>query len=235
MDGTLKYYMFDWDDNILEMPTKIRIRRDGDIVEITTSAYAALSDDERSACTLADDDHGGSFKYFRDEPGTSYFESDLRSALKEGAFKPSFAPFKQALIDARLFGIVTARGHEPDTFRNGVRLIITETFQPDERQQMIDNIRAWYQRAGLDVPDDPVGAYLQLNGYYGVTSPSFQSAFADKLARVGAADGAQSPSAAKTVAVDDFVTKTLKSTTRFDPGSVREAHFGFSDAPGTPH
>lgn len=229
MDGTLKYYMFDWDDNLLEMPTMIRIRRDGEIVEVTTADYAALSDADREACTIPDGEDGGSFKYFQDEEGASYFQNDLQKALAGRKYRPSFEPFKRALIDGSLFCIVTARGHASATFREGVRTIIEETFRPDERQRMIENINAWYERAGIDVPDDPLGAYLALNGYYGVTSPEFAENFKAELAHIGGASDARDPSARKTVAVDHFVAETLESTKRFDADSVKEARFGFSD------
>ena len=41
----LKYYMFDWDDNILFMPTLIRMQHNGAAENVTTEEFALVRND----------------------------------------------------------------------------------------------------------------------------------------------------------------------------------------------
>ena len=81
----LKYYIFDWDDNILHMPTKMRMeRREGDgpwrPVELSTATFALVrSDTEHYRAP------GGkwreAFRNFEDSPQRDNFLEDTRAAL----------------------------------------------------------------------------------------------------------------------------------------------------------
>ena len=93
-------------------------------------------------------------------------------------FAPSFRAFKTALTEARLFCIVTARGHSAETIRKGVEVFISEALSDDERAEMLLNIQRFHQLARLKVPDDRcLSSYLQHNGYVGVSSPGFLKIF----------------------------------------------------------
>ena len=61
-----KYYIFDWDDNILHMPTKIYLEERGDDgewhpVEVSTSVFSIVRTDERYRLPP-----GGGAEAFRD-------------------------------------------------------------------------------------------------------------------------------------------------------------------------
>ncbi|KAF4737358.1 hypothetical protein FOZ62_018317, partial [Perkinsus olseni] len=43
----LRFYMFDWDDNILYMPTKVHVEVDGEPRDITTQEFAKLRGSSR--------------------------------------------------------------------------------------------------------------------------------------------------------------------------------------------
>ena len=119
-DWDLKYYIFDWDDNILDMPTRIHLERRGTDgvwrpVGVTTSVFSLVRND-RENYRPPDGDWESSFREFRDfaELEESTFLRDTRAALEpirsgreQGA--PSFFRFKKALVEGRLFAIATAR------------------------------------------------------------------------------------------------------------------------------
>ncbi len=221
----LDYYMFDWDDNILFMPTLIRLQHNGQAKNVTTEEFATVRKDPLYG--PIDGNWDKAFAEFRDPPqGTGNFVEDTRKSLRDGRFAPSFPAFKKALTNAALFAIVTARGHSADTMRRGVEVFIEEALSEDERQAMIANIQKFNRWAGIQIPDEQcLAAYLDLNAYVGVSSPGFLRSFrADASADVGA-----SPEAAKTFAVEKFVENTLSLTKNLKYADVRGISFGFSD------
>ena len=117
----LKYYIFDWDDNILHMPTKIRMERledDGTWrpVELSTATFALVRSDTKHYRAP-----GGkwreAFRNFEDSPQRDNFLEDTRAALARIAAGekpgPSFNALRKTLREGRIFAIVTARGHSP--------------------------------------------------------------------------------------------------------------------------
>jgi hypothetical protein len=224
-DIDLQYYMFDWDDNILFMPTMIYLQRNGEPVNVTTEDFAHVRKDE--SYKPIDDDWDKAFASFRDPPqGNGDFVGDTKAAISDCKFAPSYPAFKKALCDAALFIIVTARGHAAVTIREGVEAFIEEALSAGERKQMLENIQKFNQLAGIDIPDDQaLERYLGLNSYVGVSSPGFLRVFAaDAPDAVGA-----SPEEAKTYAVNEFVEDTLKLTKKLTDANIKGISFGFSD------
>ena len=186
----LKYYIFDWDDNILRMPTFIHLERlasDGtwEPFPISTSAFATLRN-ETAKYRPPGGDWEKAFREFRDFPGDdeSKFLKDARKAMDailSGAEKPapSFEAFRRALVEGRIFAIVTARGHKSETLRAGVRLFIDKMLTPAERDTMLSNLRGYvacYEGIAINdalEDDDIIARYLGLNRYHAVTSPEF--------------------------------------------------------------
>ena len=66
-----------------------------------------------------------SFEDFRNHEN---FLSDTLYAINKKNFGPSFYKFKESLINASPFSIITARGNSPDTIRQGVKIIVDSTF-----------------------------------------------------------------------------------------------------------
>lgn len=217
----LKYYMLDWDDNILYMPTTIRMMHHGVPVDVTTKQFAEVRHDPNYR--PINDSWDEAFAQFRD--GSGDFVADTRQAIVEQAFAPSFAAFKRALLKARLFCIVTARGHSAATIRRGVETVIDQVFSAEEHAEMLRNIQAFNQHAGLEIPDElAFEKYLDLNGYVGVSSPGFLKIFQDQMP-----DSVEPTSErAKTVAVAQFVAHTLALAQNL-PARTRYIAFGFSD------
>jgi hypothetical protein len=191
VDRDLKYYIFDWDDNILHMPTRIHLERrlqDGSWVPhlVSTSLFAVIRNDTLNY-RPPEHDWAKAFCEFRDFDGDdeSKFLKDARTALDtllkgESEPPPSFETFKKSLIEGRIFAIVTARGHRSDSLKRGVRLFIDRVLTPEEHATMISNLRGYvisYDGAPANeaMSDQQIlDYYLSLNKYHAVTSPQFE-------------------------------------------------------------
>ena len=241
----LKYYIFDWDDNILHMPTKIRMEHKEDDgswkpVEVSTSTFAMVR---------TDTDHyrapGGvwaeAFRNFEDTPGRDNFLEDTMDALERVAHGerpgPSYSALKKTLIEGRLFAIVTARGHSPKTIERAVRLFIKYALNEDERAEMMSSIRGY--RQWIDgVGDGEFGSdteeldyYLSMCRYSAVTYGGFAERMqADPIyqEKLATATTAARPELAKEFAIRDFVEHVFHMLRR--SGTLnRSVSIGFSD------
>jgi hypothetical protein len=191
VDRELKYYIFDWDDNILHMPTRIHLERrlqDGSWVPhlVSTWLFTVIRNDTVNY-RPPEGNWKKAFCEFRDfdETHESIFLKDARTAIDhllkgQTAPPPSFNTFKKSLIEGRIFAIVTARGHSSETLKRGVRLFIDRVLTPEERTTMLSNLRGYvisYDGAPLNASMDDeqtLAYYLSLNKYHAVTSPQFE-------------------------------------------------------------
>jgi hypothetical protein len=188
----LRVYKFDWDDNILKLPTKIKMYRNGTPIYVSTSEFAELRGNSNYEV------RGDAFEEFRDygSRGDNAFIDDTKSAIKNNSHAPSFRKFKEALIYVNYFAIITARGHEPDTIKKGVKTFITLALSPNEKVFLKKNLKKVYG----DLPfNSLVDKYLDEQRYYPVSSTQFQSKF-------GSMAGAEKPELAKQIASRDFVS-----------------------------
>ena len=233
-----KYYIFDWDDNILHMPTRIHLEKKNDDglwepYNVSTAMFAIIRNDTANYRPPRGD-WSRAFVEFQDldeDSGSeSGFISDTRHALEPivaGREKPgpSFEQFKQALIEGRLFAIVTARGHSSDTLRKGVRFFIDRVLDDMELKLMIANLRGYWEcfekEHHVFSDDEMIERYLDLNRYHAVTSPEFAGRM-----RVAPA-GANRAEFAKQLAIRDFVDHIM-SIVR-SKNIQRPVSIGFSD------
>ncbi len=187
-DRDLKYYIFDWDNNILHMPTKIHLEKkteDGNWVphSVSTSTFSIIRSDTINY-RPPDGDWDNAFTDFRDieVADENIFLHDTKIAVDmvvngeaEGA--PSFYRFKRALIDGRILAIVTARGHSPAIIRQGVEYFIEEVLSKKEKEKMISNLRGYLKCYAPDVEketdEEVLDFYLSQNKYHGIMSPHF--------------------------------------------------------------
>jgi len=231
----LKFYMFDWDDNILHMPTRIHLEkktRGGWVpYDVSTAQFARIRRTLKNCRPLGDDwDRAFSDFYDVGKRGADAFLDDTRKALapiargrRRGA--PSFEKFRHALVEGRLFGIITARSHSGAAIRKGVEYFIAQVLTQAERRQMVRNLRgyiAYFEGDPVELTDGQVlRQYLDMCRYRGVTSPEFQQLMGRKLG------GSESPEHAKQFAIRDFVQHAIgliKGRRRHEPISI-----GFSD------
>lgn len=231
----LKYYMFDWDDNILHMPTRIHLERKvGNRWrkhDVSTAQFAHLRREMKGLRPLGDNwDRAFSDFYDVGARGTEAFLDDTRKALKpitEGRAKgaPSFTKFRKALVEGHLFAIITARSHSSAAIRKGVEYFIANVLTPAEKKAMLIHLRgfiAYFDGDPGALSDAKVlKQYLDICRYRGVTSPEFQQLMGRKLG------GSESPEEAKQFAIRDFVRHAVglvKGRRRRETISI-----GFSD------
>jgi len=235
-DGfSFEYYMFDWDDNILHMPTRIYLEKktdDGWIDHpVSTAVFAGIRQDTLNYRPI-NEDWDDAFIEFYDhgQRGDRAFVEDTITALGpiiDGMEKggPSITRFCQALMEGRLFAIITARAHSVQSIREGVEYFIAEVLTESQRERMVESLRSFkdlFEQAHQHLSDEElVARYLDLNKYHGVTSPEFERLMGRKL------DGAESPAIAKKLAIRDFVEHAVQQVK--DLGFDVPISIGFSD------
>ena len=163
--STVRAYSFDWDDNLINMPTKIKMLKKTDAgwekVEVGTDEFAIVRENENYKL-----DEGAFDNFIMEES----FLNDLQLALDKGSFAPSFTKFKEALIYANPISIITARGHHPDVLRKGMDLVVSHTFNETELSNMIDNIQQQIPELEGESAEDILKTYLDSHEYHPVTS-----------------------------------------------------------------
>lgn len=213
-------YAFDWDDNILVMPTMIHLeKRISDVdwipVDVSTEEFAQI----RHLLPSKDNPNGGGFRFLNNNPSDAYsefrnYESMLRDAekaIESGKFAPYFHKFKEALLYGNDFAIITARGNSPKSIKDTIKLIIAKYFTAEEKQMMMDNLK------GLTIQE-----YLNLQDYSPVSSDEYKIEF-------GGGD-ASSPEHEKMMSLERFVERVVKNARRLkmDPDFTGFS-VGFSD------
>jgi len=248
----LKYYIFDWDDNILHMPTKIRLEHlDDDGVwrpaEVSTSTYALVRSD-REHYRPPRGDWSEAFRNFADPaaPGDAADENncfildtiDALERVEHGETPgPSYNALKKTLREGRLFAIVTARGHSPKTIERAVRIFIKYALTDREREEMMSNLRGYRQwidgvgdgEFGTDAEE--LDYYLGMCRYSAVTYDGFierlerDPIYNEKLSTT---PNASRPELAKEFAIRDFVEHVFHMLRRCGQLN-RSVSIGFSD------
>ena len=248
-----KYYIFDWDDNILHMPTKIRMEHledDGTWkpVEVSTSTFALVRADEEHYRPPSDGGWAAAFANFEDpknqsevDDGNNCFILDTLDALEkvEHGEKPgpSYNALKKTLREGRLFAIVTARGHSPKTIERAVRIFIKYALSEEEREEMMSNLRG-YRQVIDGVGDGEFGTdaeeldyYLGMCRYSAVTYSGFKERMANDpiyKEKLATATTVARPELAKEFAIRDFVEHVFHMLRR--SGQLkRSVSIGFSD------
>ena len=210
----VRAYSFDWDDNIMSMPTTIKVVKNGENIEVSTDEYANIRNNPEYS--LGDD----AFDNFINDDN---FLLDLGEAIKTKSFAPSFGKFKEALIFANPISIITARGHKPETIRLGMDMVIAETFSEYELLDMLENIQKIYpETEGMDA-QETLKIYLDSHDYHPVTSKIFAEKFGLR------SGSAANPEQNKKVAFRDYVEKIINKTKEMVNTKYNKLSIGFSD------
>ena len=223
----LLYYAFDWDDNILRMPTKIHMEKlvDGEWIptQVSTAEFAEVRNDKDNWRINYDT----AFIEFRDqgERGDLAFLEDVKSAISQSRFGPAWDDFVECLSTGSLFAIITARGHESEAMRKGIEWIIDNVLTEDQIYSMYNHLMKYAYHFGEDRGDSYdrilkgqpsknklVQEYLDSCDFVGVSSPS----------RGGSPDN---PEKAKEEALLLFQDKVNDYAKKLN----RKAKIGFSD------
>jgi hypothetical protein len=142
----LKYYAFDWDDNLMYMPTKIMVMSENDDeIGMSTEDFA----EHRHQIGVEDFKYKGStivgyspdpFIYFK-EAGENKFLIDSMIA----PVGPAWNDFVECLNGGSLFAIITARGHSPQTLRKGIFNLIAKNHNGINKSEMIKNLKRYHE------------------------------------------------------------------------------------------
>jgi hypothetical protein len=221
LDESYKYYSFDWDDNIMTLPTKIWMTKNGKPYGASSEEFAKL----RNFVGKGKDLNGNlwdlpkeAFKDFRPE-GDAQFIKDVENPVKYG---PVWKDFVECVNSGRIFSIITARGHKPESMKNAVKAMIDRNQNGLSKQSCIEGINEW--RARADIPplsgDEAINYYLnELCKFYPV---SYEGLFGKDVSM-------SDPSKAKTHAMDDFAKHVKEKAISAGFKRGKEITMGFSD------
>lgn len=168
----LKYYAFDWDDNILNMPTQIMVLTDdGKEVGMSTEDFAEYRGVLGKEPFIY---NGDNVVGYAEDPyrnftvkGDSQFIVDAMVA-DEG---PSWSDFVEAVNGGSIFSIITARGHTPSVLRDAVYNMIMTNHKGISKDTLISNLKKYRDFTGEDdmTDDDMIEMYLNLLKFHPVT------------------------------------------------------------------
>jgi len=191
----LKYYAFDWDDNIMFMPTKIIVLDDNNNeVGMSTEDFAEY----RSKIGKEPFDYKGSkivgfaedpFRNFRTLGDKQFLIDSMRA--KAG---PAWPDFVEAINNGSIFSIITARGHHPNTLKEAVYNLIVSDHMGINKDLLVRNLRKYRDIHNMEDKSDAdlIKEYLDLNKYYPVS--------------YGTETGAASPEELKVEAMKEFIS-----------------------------
>lgn len=161
----------DWDDNVMFMPTKIHLRdENGNVVDMSTHDFAHYRN-------LLDPKTGNS----KDPDGFEY-EGHIVKGLAENAFAdfssgskeflgdvqkaspgPAWGDFVEAINSGSFFGIITARGHSPNTLKDGVKYLLSTETGGLSITELTDSLRKRKSKANEEYLGDEIEIENYLN------------------------------------------------------------------------
>ena len=168
----LKYYAFDWDDNIATMPTQIILLSDEDEeVGMSTEDFAdyrgmigkePFEYKSKMIVGYADDP----YRNFGVKGDNAFIVDSLLA--KPG---PSWNDFVEAINGGSIFSIITARGHTPSVLREAIYNMIVTNHNGISKESLIDNLKKYRNMSGDEEKDSSImiNDYLDLNKYHPVT------------------------------------------------------------------
>jgi hypothetical protein len=167
-----KYYAFDWDDNIVSMPTKIILKdEEGDEVGMSTEDFATYREeigkepfefDGHTIVGFAED----AYKWFGVK-GDKQFIVDAMTA-KPG---PAWTDFVEAINNGSIFSIVTARGHTPSVLKEACYNYIVSNMNGIDSNELVRNLEKYRDLADEENVSkrEMIREYLDLCRFYPVT------------------------------------------------------------------
>jgi hypothetical protein len=192
----LKYYAFDWDDNIVHMPTKIiLVDKNNDEVEMTTDDFAKFRHQVgkkpfKYNGKIITDFASNPFRNFKVGGDRNFIIDAMRAKLG-----PAFNDFKEAINNGSIFAIITARGHNPETIKEAIYNYIVTGFGGINKEQLIKNLKKFRKLSDDEdslSDEELIRSYLELNKYNPVS-------FGDEK-------NSLNPEDAKIDALENFIT-----------------------------
>ena len=217
---TLRYMIFDVDNNLLHMSTPIHIELlKNNIwvpVDVLPEEFAKI---RRENWRKRNNDIKQTFQEFRDNGprGNKAFMEDAKKAVLNGDFGPSFLDFINTLINGNIFLIITARGHEPETMKHFVKWLICNYMTQEQRDKMQLNLKK-FQKI-FKSSDVTIKSYLDTCEFIGIMSNYFKERFGKDF------ETNNSVEEGKEIAINEFLHKLEKFATKIGA----KLKVGFSD------
>jgi hypothetical protein len=187
INSRIALWAFDFDGNILRTPTKLYLINNKtwkeeifewhildqhpDMISWSNPPYRIH---EKSYNSFA---HFRDFSEHENHNGADQLLDDIKYSLKNQNFSPSFQSFKDTfLVHARLFAIITARGHSGENMARAMTQINNTTLTDEEKDTQYINICAVYKlfewkEANFSTYDEAVWYYFHvISHYYPVSS-----------------------------------------------------------------
>ena len=168
----LKYYAFDWDDNIATMPTQIILLSDEDKeVGMSTEDFA----DYRGMIGKEPFDYKSKMIVgYADDPYRNFGVQGDNAFIVDSLLAkpgPSWNDFVEAINGGSIFSIITARGHTPSVLREAIYNMIVTNHNGISKESLIDNLKKYRNMTGDEEKDSSImiNDYLDLNKYHPVT------------------------------------------------------------------
>lgn len=149
--GGRSFYFFDFDDNVAILSTPIVLfhKNDGREVLISSGDFAKENKHIGKSGHYKDffmnfDDETGSFRFFRDKNFSlldrlagkkQTFLEDIQKAIIRPDYHwkaPSWGCFYHATYNLRPMSVITARGHNEETIKEGIRLMVKDGHLPND-------------------------------------------------------------------------------------------------------
>ena len=172
MKPTMKYYAFDWDDNLMYMPTKIYLKDDnGDSVGMSTEDFAEYRSEigkepfEYEGHTIVGFDEDA-FRDFRVTGDKKFLVDAMKAPIG-----PAWDDFVEAVNNGSIFAIVTARGHTPSVLKNAIYNLIKKNKHGLNEKEVVKNLKKYREIADEDdmSDDELLRTYLEMCKYHPVT------------------------------------------------------------------
>jgi hypothetical protein len=172
MTPTMKYYAFDWDDNLMYMPTKIYLKdKNGKSVGMSTEDFAEYRTEignepfEYEGHTIVSFDENA-FRDFRVTGDKKFLVDAMRAPIG-----PAWDDFVEAVNNGSIFAIITARGHTPSVLKNAVYNLIQKNMHGLNKKKLVKNLRKYRDITDEDdlSDDELVKTYLEMCKWHPVS------------------------------------------------------------------
>lgn len=168
----MKYYAFDWDDNLMFMPTKIYLKDDeGNSVGMSTEDFAEYRTDVGKEPFEYE---GHTIVSFDKEPFRDFGVLGDKQFLKDAMSSPTgpaWSDFVEAINNGSIFAIVTARGHTPSMLKEGVYRLIKQNKYGLDSNQLAKNLLKYRDLADEEKlsKDQLIRSYLDMCRFHPVS------------------------------------------------------------------
>jgi len=221
----LKYYAFDWDDNLLKMPSHIYLKNNnGETIEYSTSEFA------RKRSEIDAEVKKGNLHFF-DKTFIDFLEESddkfVNDSLGAETAK-SWDDFVECINEGHIFAIITSRRHSTGAMSRAVETLINNEKNGLNKKEIIESIKKYGANLGVNLSDkkdnEIIEYYLGLCRFYPINNGKVMEKLSIESTSVP-------DEKKKKVAMDNFeeYIREMGRKIKNEIGIESEIHLGFSD------